>query len=134
MAQPKQRKKKDKGAPKKKGRHGWTTAAQEEFLTAHIPAYRSAQAGNTSSDFWPPLWEKYFDEWPVQQPKEPADSAEEGENADGETPPTLAEMKKVSILQILQNIFLSQVCLTLSESNIGSITIPERVKVTEGRF
>jgi hypothetical protein len=43
--------------------------------------------------------------WPVQQPKEPVDGEEDGENVDGEAPPTLAEMKKVSILRILQNIF-----------------------------
>jgi hypothetical protein len=35
--------KKTKASPKKKGRRGWTTEAQEEFLTSKISTYLASQ-------------------------------------------------------------------------------------------
>jgi len=53
---------------KKKGRRGWTTEAQEEFLTSHIPSYLAEKSGSSRmrSDFWPPIWEQFFELWPLQ--------------------------------------------------------------------
>jgi hypothetical protein len=54
--------------PRKRGRREWTTTSQKEFLTDQIPSYLAAQSGNSGksrSDFWPPLWETYFTEWPL---------------------------------------------------------------------
>lgn len=62
------RSKRNEKKKRKKGRRGWTTDSQEEYLTDLIPAYRATQASNARSDFWPPVWEKYFEQWPPQLP------------------------------------------------------------------
>jgi len=62
-------KKKKPAEPKKRGHREWTTDDQKEFLTAKIPAYLGAQSKKSSqprSDFWAPVWEAYFDKWPLQ--------------------------------------------------------------------
>jgi hypothetical protein len=54
--------------PRKRGRREWTTTSQKEFLMDQIPSYLAAQSGNSGKsrlDFWPPLWETYFTEWPL---------------------------------------------------------------------
>src|ERR1700732_721969 len=56
---------KDGEGPKKKGRRGWTTDDQEQFLSSQIPSYLASQASKARSDFGPPLWEKYFEQWPL---------------------------------------------------------------------
>jgi len=62
-------KKKKPAESKKKGRREWTTDDQKEFLTAKIVGLLGAQSKKSSqprSDFWAPLWEAYFDKWPLQ--------------------------------------------------------------------
>jgi hypothetical protein len=54
--------------PRKRGRREWTTESQKTFLTDQIPSYLAAQSGESGksrSDFWPPLWETYFTQWPL---------------------------------------------------------------------
>ena len=67
--------KKKPSAPGNKGRHKWATAAQEEYLNSQISGYLSSQASNDSSDFWPPIWEHFFGQWPLPllTPKEKED-------------------------------------------------------------
>ena len=50
----------------RKGRRSWTTEAQAELLNTYVPAYLSAQTSKWArSDFWPPLWERYFGKFPL---------------------------------------------------------------------
>lgn len=52
---------------KAKKHRGWTTPDQAAFLSANITAYANAQASKTRSDFWGPLFEDFFTQWPVQE-------------------------------------------------------------------
>jgi hypothetical protein len=87
--------------PKKKGRRGWTTDEQEAFLKSQIPSFLSSKSTNLRGDFWPPLWEQYFDRWPI--PSAAAEDSTTGEGndenavaADAPTKPlTLAQKKQV---------------------------------------
>jgi hypothetical protein len=105
MARVKSSKKKEsKKEPKKKGRRGWTTDDQDKFLSSHIPSYLSAQTSKTSSDFWPPLWEQYFEQWPVLSPPDKtngedkaADETADGAAVEDKKPRNLADMKQVRI-------------------------------------
>ena len=89
--------KKSDSEPKKKGRRGWTTDDQENFLAAQIPSYRHSQSSNTRSDFWPPLWEKYFQQWPIQPASEKDNSADEQTEDASTEAAKLAKMKQVRI-------------------------------------
>lgn len=80
----KARKKKQVTGPKKKGRRGWTTDEQEEFLKSQIPAYLSSKASKVHSDFWPPLWEEYFERWPPEPPCESKDEPEDEGDGNGD--------------------------------------------------
>jgi len=75
---------KNSGKPKK--RQGWATDMQHEFLVKSIPAYLAATASKKSSDFWPPFWEIYFEQFPLDQ--EQTNGMAESER--------LSKMKKVS--------------------------------------
>jgi hypothetical protein len=64
----KRNKQSDTSPWKKKGRRGWTTDAQEEFPSSHIPSYLEGKTGSVHihSDFWAPIWEQFFDKWPLE--------------------------------------------------------------------
>jgi hypothetical protein len=81
---------------KKKGRRGWTTELQEEFLTSHIPSYLAEKSGSSRIrlDFWPPLWEQFFERWPLELK---SDKEKEENKVDRER---LGKAKMVSILSI----------------------------------
>lgn len=110
MARSKSNRTKPKKEPKKKGRRGWTTEAQEQFLMDHIPAYLASQGSKSRSDFWPPLWEQYFENWPVANISddnnaehqdgqvETADDNQADDEANKNKPLTLAQCKKVRLL------------------------------------
>ena len=88
------RHKKTKVRPRKTGRRGWTTEAQEEFLTSKIPTYLASQGSKSRSDFWPTLWEKYFEQWPL-----PLTS--DKEKVEGEVDPdNLKKAKQVRIFSL----------------------------------
>lgn len=60
----------------KGGRRGWATSEQEAWLKDRISRYADAQ-GQTGKankgriralgDFWPPLWEGWFEKWPLPE-------------------------------------------------------------------
>jgi hypothetical protein len=89
--------------PKKKGRRGWATDEQEAFLRSQIPSFLSSKSANLRGDFWPPLWEQYFDRWPVPNAVVECEGSSNGEGedmnmvaADAPTKPSaLAQKKKV---------------------------------------
>ena len=86
MAQQRSRKKVIK-EPKKKGRHGWATDDQVAFLTALITTYMENKAVKTLPDFWPPVFEKWFEQWPITVSNTTANagSPDQNENSEGET-------------------------------------------------
>jgi hypothetical protein len=57
------KKKKVLAASKKRGPKGWTTEAQERYLTTLIPAYAAAKSGRALGDFWPTLWDGWYKQW-----------------------------------------------------------------------
>jgi hypothetical protein len=89
------KRKKKSTEPKKLGRHEWTTPEQKEFLSSKIPAYLAAQSTRTTqprSDFWVPLWEAYFTQWPMEP------ESEEEKTSGKVNPARLVKEKKVSTL------------------------------------
>ena len=92
----KRSKQSDTSQRKKKGRRGWTTEAQEEFLTSYIPSYLAEKSGSSRirSDFWPPIWEEFFERWPLQLI---SDKEKEEDKVD---PDHLEKAKTVSILSV----------------------------------
>jgi hypothetical protein len=86
MARQKSRKQKVVKEPKKKGRHGWTTDEQADFLTLLIPSYLENKVAKTLPDFWPPVFEKWFEQWPIKVSNTTAnDSLDQNEDSDSET-------------------------------------------------
>lgn len=52
----------------RKGRKGWATKDQEEYLESLKPAYLIAQATKKTADFWPPLYDGWFKRWSLGAP------------------------------------------------------------------
>ena len=50
----------------KKGRRGWTTEEQIEYLESLKVSYLAAQSTKKTSDFWPPVEEEWFTRWPSE--------------------------------------------------------------------
>jgi hypothetical protein len=42
----------------------WTTDDQKEWLTAQLPAYAKCTSRASFSKFWPPVYEKWDEQWP----------------------------------------------------------------------
>jgi len=49
----------------KKGRKGWTTEEQALYLESCKASYLTAQSTKKTSEFWPPVWEQWFEQWPT---------------------------------------------------------------------
>lgn len=48
------------------GRRKVLNAAQEHWLKPHIPSWLTHQASHTlDHEFYPPIYEEYFEKWPV---------------------------------------------------------------------
>jgi len=58
--------KKEKSSSGRKGRRGWTTDEQAEYLESCKASYLTAQATKKTSEFWPPVWEEWFQRWPLE--------------------------------------------------------------------
>jgi hypothetical protein len=54
------------GRAVKGGRPSWATAEQEQFLLQKLQVYVSIQREGAKglAEFWPPLWEDWFERWP----------------------------------------------------------------------
>jgi hypothetical protein len=48
-----------------KGRKGWTTEEQALYLESCKALYLTAQSTKKTSEFWPPVWEQWFEQWPT---------------------------------------------------------------------
>jgi hypothetical protein len=72
------KKKAANGGQNKGGRPGWATPEQEEWLKSHLPNYMGSQGKGPKAlvEFWPPLWEGWFDKWP-EAPASTADDNDE---------------------------------------------------------
>ena len=89
--------------PKKKGHQGWATDEQQAFLRSQIPSFLSSKSADLRGDFWPPLWEVYFNRWPVPNAVAECGGSSNGEGEDvnmvaADTPmepSALAQKKKV---------------------------------------
>lgn len=46
----------------------WTTKEQKKWLTERIPKFLEAQKTDTTSAFFPPIYEAWFDEFPNDEP------------------------------------------------------------------
>jgi hypothetical protein len=68
------KKKKVLAASKKRGPKGWTTEAQEWYLTTLIPAYAAAKSGRALGDFWPTLWDGWYKQWELAAVTEEAEN------------------------------------------------------------
>ena len=56
-------------APSTAGNRGglkaWTNEEQKRWLTEKLPAYRTSRASRNPGEFWPPVYEEWFEEWPM---------------------------------------------------------------------
>jgi hypothetical protein len=56
-------------APSTAGNRGglkaWTNEEQKRWLTEKLPAYRTSRASSHPGEFWPPVYEEWFEEWPM---------------------------------------------------------------------
>ncbi|KAI0039295.1 hypothetical protein FA95DRAFT_1612678 [Auriscalpium vulgare] len=43
----------------------WTNLEQLEYLWARLSTYQEHQANRTTVEFWPPLFEDWFERWPL---------------------------------------------------------------------
>jgi len=83
----------------KKGRKGWTTEEQIAYLESQKASYLAAQSTKKLSEFWPPVEEEWFTQWPTTLTKE---DIEEGKTiADVQN-----ETKTVRITNIAFEIYL----------------------------
>jgi hypothetical protein len=99
MARPKSSKKanKEPKEPKKKaGRRGWTTSAQVEYLSPLIPKYLEHKTSKTLHDFWPRMFEKWFDLWPILDSSKKNGSPDQDEESGSDTTDEKANQNKKS--------------------------------------
>lgn len=52
---------------KRGGRPSTYSETQDDWLREQLPTYTAAQ-GKGLADFWGPLFEEYFEKWPVEEP------------------------------------------------------------------
>src|SRR5580704_3184859 len=52
----------------KGGQKAWTNEEQKQWLTDRLPAYLASRGGKSASDFWPDIFEGWFQEWPLGHP------------------------------------------------------------------
>ena len=57
--------KKGKSSSGRKGRRGWATDEQAEYLESCKASYLTVQSTKKTSEFWPPVWEEWFERWPL---------------------------------------------------------------------
>lgn len=67
----------------------WTSEAQENWLNSQIPEYLEASAKHRYDKFWPPVFEKWFKEFPESDPDsdDPTDFESDSES-DRNAPPS----------------------------------------------
>jgi len=51
----------------KGGQKSWATAEQRDWLTSKLPDYATSKGSSTQGEFWPILFEEWFERWPVGQ-------------------------------------------------------------------
>ena len=49
-------------------RRGWTTDDQFEYLSSLVPGFLSAQAAKKTAEYWPPIFEAWFERWRLDLP------------------------------------------------------------------
>ena len=87
---------------KKVGRRGWTTDAQETWLTDRVKVFVEAQGKRNNGkknkvldDFWPGMWEGWFSQWP--------EATLESENGSATNKENLAIVKKKLVSTLVQS-------------------------------
>jgi hypothetical protein len=50
------------------GREPWATPEQIQWLKTKLPGYTAAKANQTTSEFWPDLYERWWKEFPLGDP------------------------------------------------------------------
>ena len=93
---------------KKVGRRGWTTDAQEMWLTDRVKVFVDAQGkGNNGKkkkvldDFWPGMWEGWFSQWP-----EATLESENGSVTNKENPAIVKKKLVSALVQSMPTIYL----------------------------
>jgi hypothetical protein len=51
----------------KGGQKLWATSEQKDWLTSRLPAFLASRNSSAAADFWPTLFEDWFEKWPVAQ-------------------------------------------------------------------
>ena len=109
---------------KKSGRQPWATEEQTEWLIEQKPAYITSRGTKVPGDFWPPIYEEWFEKWPI--------TVAEFEGVIGDKQELLAsgihDKKKVSGLQGCISMILTFLWQLCSKSGIGSRTTKVRVE------
>ena len=104
-------------AKNKGGQKPWTTEEQKAWLTALIPDYLASRGSSAPGDFWPGLFEDWFQTWPLGE----ANAMEKEAGVTDQF--RLKERKKVSKSSSENRAKLTKYC---SKSKIGSRITLER--------
>jgi hypothetical protein len=130
MDQSKKKKKTAKSSQNKGGQPGWATDEQEEWLRGHLPNYAASQGKGQKAlaDFWPPLWEGWFEKWPSMMSADAGSaSMPAGDGmASGDESQKSAVAKKKLVRQFFLNVNTIMDILGSSTSSSGLITILTR--------
>jgi hypothetical protein len=68
-------------AQNKAGLRAWTTPEQKAWFTSKLPSYIASRSSDSKTDFWPPIFEEWFEKWPVVPP-----ATETAQDAGAEAP------------------------------------------------
>lgn len=59
----------------------WTSKEQKEWLTAQLPGYLKCSTKSSYAKFWPPIYEQWEQQWPINNELSPELPDEDGLNA-----------------------------------------------------
>ena len=103
------------GAEKNRGGlKGWTNEEQKRWLTEKLPAYRTLRGSSHPGEFWPPVYEEWFEEWPMT-----VDEGETGDKAEILVQ-LMVKRKEVSPQRHNRAEVLTRAPVRSSKSDIGS--------------
>ena len=56
----------------KGGQKSWATDQQKEWLVSKLPSFVASRSNTSPGEFWPGLFEEWFQEWPLEDSEDGA--------------------------------------------------------------
>lgn len=105
-------------------RHSWTTEGERKWLVDLIPDFLEAQENKTTSTFWPNIYQRYAEEFPIAPPTADEINSANGnlENATRQKKKAIEKVWHISSLIVNKRYILN--ILSQSVSFTGSIITP----------